>query len=69
MLHGYPELSGLRHDELVAHDEAGGLSRAGVDVLDAAQERLVVLQGRVAVTAGEELHHAHSRHDPIRNVA
>src|SRR5205085_2397525 len=32
--------------QLVAQHEAGGVPRAGVDVLDAPQVRLVVLQGR-----------------------
>ena len=39
------------HD-LVAQHEAGRVPRAGVDVLDAAQVGLVVLQGRVAEAAG-----------------
>ncbi len=34
-------------DQLVAQDEAGGVAWSGVEVLDAAQQRLVVLQGGV----------------------
>src|SRR5262245_13947755 len=55
-------------DQLVTQDEAGRVPRAGVDVLDAAQVRLVVLQGAVPEPGGQEFHHPEARDDPVREV-
>jgi hypothetical protein len=57
-----------RDQQLVAQHEARLVPRAGVDVLDAAEVRLVVLKRRVAVAGREELHHAEPRDDPVREV-
>lgn len=42
--------------QLVAEHETGRMSRAGVDMLNAAQDRLIILQSTVSQTAGEKLH-------------
>jgi hypothetical protein len=57
------------NNNLIAKNERSGVAWPGVDMLDAAQVSLVVLQSTVAEAAGEELHHAEARDDPIREVA